>query len=81
MDLKTAELKCFRRQRRGRGSRVSAMPTVFRPVEIDGMLLVDGGVLCRVPVKKSKMSADVVVAVDVQGKLKNSTRCRTCFRS
>lgn len=47
----------------------SSMPTVFRPVEKDGMLLVDGGVLCRVPVKQVReMGADVVVAVDVLGK-------------
>lgn len=43
-----------------------AIPGVFRPVEIDDMLLVDGGCLCRVPVKTVKdMGADVVVAVDV----------------
>ena len=47
----------------------SSMPTVFRPVEKDGMLLVDGGVLCRVPARQVKdMGADVVVAVDVLGK-------------
>lgn len=43
-----------------------AIPAVFRPVELDNMLLVDGGCLCRVPVKSVKdMGADVVVAVDV----------------
>ena len=43
-----------------------AIPGVFRPVEHEGMLLVDGGCLCRVPVKSVKdMGADVVVAVDV----------------
>lgn len=43
-----------------------AIPGVFRPVEHDNMLLVDGGCLCRVPVKSVKdMGADVVVAVDV----------------
>lgn len=46
-----------------------SIPTVFRPVEREGMLLIDGGVLCRVPVKQvKKMGADVVVAVDVLGK-------------
>ena len=46
----------------------SSMPTVFRPVEKAGMLLVDGGVLCRVPVRQVKaLGADVVVAVDVLG--------------
>lgn len=44
----------------------SAIPTVFRPVERGNMLLVDGGVLCRVPVKLCKsLGADVVVAFDV----------------
>lgn len=48
----------------------SSIPTVFRPVKIDGMLFVDGGCLCRVPVRTLKdMGADVVVAVDV---LKNT---------
>lgn len=44
----------------------STIPSVFRPIPIDDMLLVDGGCLCRVPVKIVKeMGADVVVAVDV----------------
>ena len=44
----------------------STIPTVFRPVEMDSGLYVDGGCLCRVPVKVVKeMGADVVVAVDV----------------
>lgn len=41
------------------------IPGIFRPVEHEGMLLVDGGCLCRLPVKIVKdMGADVVVAVD-----------------
>lgn len=44
----------------------SSIPTVFRPVKIDDKMFVDGGCLCRVPVKTVKeMGADVVVAVDV----------------
>lgn len=44
----------------------SSVPSVFRPVELDGELLVDGGCLMRVPVSIVKeMGADVVVAVDV----------------
>jgi NTE family protein len=43
----------------------SSIPTVFRPVKLDGKLLVDGGVLCRVPVNQVKrMGADVVIGVD-----------------
>lgn len=44
----------------------SSIPLVFRPVEYNNMLLVDGGVLCRVPVQQVRdMGADVVIAVDV----------------
>lgn len=44
----------------------SSMPAVFAPVKVDGMLLIDGGVLCRVPTEQVKeMGADVVIAVDV----------------
>ena len=44
----------------------STIPAVFRPVKYEDMLFVDGGCLCRVPVKVVKdMGADVVVAVDV----------------
>lgn len=44
----------------------STIPGVFRPVELDDMLLVDGGCLCRIPIREVKgMGADVVVAVDV----------------
>ena len=43
---------------------------MFRPVQIDGKMFVDGGCLCRLPIKTVKeMGADVVVAVDV---LKNT---------
>ena len=51
----------------------STIPSVFRPVPFnDGEeLLVDGGCLCRLPIKLVKeMGADVVVAIDV---LKNSS--------
>lgn len=43
----------------------SCIPGVFKPVEHEGMLLVDGGVLCRVPVRQAKaMGADVVIGID-----------------
>ena len=48
----------------------SAIPTIFRPVEINGMDLVDGGILERVPVRFAKeFDCDVIIAVDVLGKL------------
>ena len=46
----------------------SCIPTIFRPVEKNGMRLIDGGILERVPATQVKaMGADVVVAVDVLG--------------
>lgn len=54
----------------------SSIPSVFKPTEMDGMRLVDGGVLRRVPVEEVKgMGADVVVAVDVLGKRTCKDRC------
>lgn len=48
----------------------STIPIIFKPLEMDGMMLVDGGVLCRVPVRQAKeLGADVVVGVDA---IKNS---------
>lgn len=50
----------------------STIPGVFRPIEYEGKMFVDGGCLCRVPVRVVKeMGADVVVAVDV---LKNAAK-------
>lgn len=44
----------------------STIPAVFRPVKHEDKLLVDGGCVCRVPIKTVKeMGADVVIAMDV----------------
>ena len=41
---------------------------IFRPVRKDNMLLVDGGTLCRVPVRLAReLGADFVVGVDCAG--------------
>ncbi len=54
----------------------SSIPAIFKPQEKDGMRLVDGGVLERVPVRRvKKMGADVVVAVDVLGKRSTADKC------
>jgi len=43
-----------------------SIPVVFKPVQLEGRLLVDGGVIDRVPVSVVRgMGADVVIAVDV----------------
>lgn len=42
-----------------------ALPTVFRPVAIDGRILIDGGIVDPVPVEALPVEVDLVVAVDV----------------
>jgi NTE family protein len=43
-----------------------SIPVVFKPVSLDGRLLIDGGVVDRVPISVVReMGADLVIAVDV----------------
>lgn len=54
----------------------SNIPAIFHPLEKNGMRLIDGGVLDRVPVEQvKKLGADVVVAVDVLGWRECSENC------
>lgn len=49
-----------------------AFPSLFSPVEINGKLLIDGGVVNNYPVELvRKMGADIVIGVDVQDDLKS----------
>lgn len=58
----------------------SSIPTVFKPVQIEDKLLVDGGVLCRVPIDTVRnMGAEVVVAVDVLGKIRKCDKKYNVF--
>ncbi len=58
----------------------SAIPLVFQPVEIQGRLLVDGGLVNNLPVDVVRaMGADVVVAVDASTKLENRERLTSLF--
>jgi NTE family protein len=50
----------------------SAFPSLFSPVEINGKLLIDGGVTNNYPVEEvRKMGADIIIGVDVQDDLKD----------
>jgi NTE family protein len=50
----------------------SAFPSLFSPVEINGKLLVDGGVVNNYPAEEvRKMGADIIIGVDVQDDLKD----------
>lgn len=49
-----------------------ALPTLYNPIEIDGKLLIDGGVVNNYPVEElRKRGADFIIGVDVQDGLKS----------
>lgn len=53
----------------------ATIPSVFKPIEVDGKLLVDGGVLCRLPVEQAReMGAEVIVTVDALGQTRPTTK-------
>lgn len=50
----------------------AALPSVFSPVELDGCLLVDGGIADNYPIEKVRaMGADIIIGVDVQDDLRD----------
>ncbi len=55
-----------------------SIPAMFAPVEIDGKILVDGGVANNLPVDVArKMGADVVIAVDISTNLNKRDQLTT----
>jgi NTE family protein len=44
-----------------------SLPTIMRPVEVDGQVLVDGGATNPLPFEHLRGSADVIVAVEISG--------------
>lgn len=82
VDLFTGDLKVFDGNAKVDEAVIasSSIPTIFKPLEKDNMLLVDGGVKCRVPIEQVRdMGAEVVVAVDVLGDLKSATKKLNLF--
>jgi len=67
VDLKSSRDYVFKRGNLAEAMRASmAVPGIFIPVEKDGMMLVDGGVMDNMPVKIAKEhGADTIIAVDV----------------
>ncbi|MBR5900549.1 MAG: patatin-like phospholipase family protein [Clostridia bacterium] len=46
----------------------SAMPTIFKPIDLGDKCLVDGGISCRLPIKEARdLGAEIVIAVDAMG--------------
>ena len=49
-----------------------AFPSLFEPAEVDGMILIDGGVLNNYPVEEVRdMGAEIIIGVDVQHGLRD----------
>jgi NTE family protein len=51
-----------------------AIPGIFFPVEKDGRMLVDGGLVNPLPYNLLKSSCDLIIAVDVSGSLKETEK-------
>ena len=59
----------------------AAFPSLFSPVEIDGKLLVDGGVTNNYPLEEiKKRGADFIIGVDVQDDLKDRKSLKDATR-
>ena len=59
----------------------SAFPSLFSPVEIDGKLLVDGGVSNNYPIGHVReLGADIIIGVDVQDDLADRTQLKNATR-
>ncbi|QQR73505.1 MAG: patatin-like phospholipase family protein [Holophagales bacterium] len=75
-DATTGEAIVLARGDLARALRASmAVPALFTPVELDGRLLVDGGVASNLPVDAARaLGADVVIAVDLGKPLATQSR-------
>ncbi len=73
-DIRTGKTVWFKEGEVEPGVRASSsIPVVFKPVEIDDKLLVDGGVVMRMPIQAVReMGAEIIVGVDVLGKLRKT---------
>jgi NTE family protein len=59
----------------------AAFPSLFTPVEIDGNLLVDGGVVNNYPIQEVRnLGADIIIGVDVQDDLLNRKNLKNATR-
>ncbi|WP_297513987.1 patatin-like phospholipase family protein [Flavobacterium sp.] len=59
----------------------SAFPSLFSPIEIDGKLLIDGGVTNNYPVEEiRRMGADIIIGVDVQDDLQTREKLSEATR-
>ncbi|WP_372986482.1 patatin-like phospholipase family protein [Marinobacter sp.] len=80
-DLGTGEQVVIGRGNLAEAVRASmSIPGVYAPVELDGRLLVDGGVANNLPVSVARdMGAEVIIAVDITDPLMDTDDLREAF--
>lgn len=80
-DLETGEQVVLRRGDLATAIRASmSIPGVYAPVELDGRMLVDGGVANNIPVSVAHdMGADIIIAVDITDRLQDVESLREAF--
>jgi NTE family protein len=58
-----------------------SFPTLLAPIEIDGKLMTDGGIVNNFPVEEVKaMGADIIIGVDLQGGLETKDKLGSAIR-
>lgn len=59
----------------------ASLPTLLAPVEIDGKLFTDGGVVNNFPVEEvKKMGADIIIGVDIQSGLESKEELNSALK-
>jgi NTE family protein len=77
-DLETGKMIVFNKGSLHKAVRASiAAPGVFAPIEIDGKLLSDGGLVRNLPVDIARdMGADIIIAVNIGTPLMPEISCK-----
>lgn len=68
VDIKSGQLIELLEGDLARAARISCtMPGIFAPVKLDGKILVDGGLLCTVPLSSlKKFKPDITIGIDIK---------------
>jgi NTE family protein len=78
-DLETGEAVVLGGGELGRAIRASmTVPAALAPIEVDGRLLIDGGIAMNLPVEVAQaMGADVIIAIDISDDLSTRDELRS----
>ena len=81
VDIETGDIKAFDRGYLSKAVRASmAIPSVFPPIEIDGRLYVDGGLIRNLPAQENlELGADILIGAYVGGVLEEKEELNSFF--